>query len=214
MYTVAENQVGDITKYWWISLLLMSQYWNDALSNKGFLETLLMFSLQFYEIILFLHAGWYLVIKIHVILGAFLEWLLLCRWPQQSQMAPYGVQLSQKKTKTFWFGKYNFFPFIFPLQRLEIICNQLAEKFMSAGLMQKDYDRVKLHATIMNTLFRKEPSGVVRTSEQDQSQSRGVYRGEGGQRSAPRESFDARQVLRVSFLHFFCFLDVFQFNPS
>lgn len=79
---------------------------------------------------------------------------------------------------------------------LEIICNQLAEKFMSAGLMQKDYDRVKLHATIMNTLFRKEPSGVVRTSEQDQNKGRGPYRGEGAPRGNTRESFDAKQILR------------------
>lgn len=79
---------------------------------------------------------------------------------------------------------------------LEIICNQLAEKFMSAGLMQKDYDRVKLHATVMNTLFRKEPSGVVRASEQYQSQVRNTSRSEGSQRNAPRESFDARQILR------------------
>ncbi|GAB1605456.1 activating signal cointegrator 1 complex subunit 1-like isoform X2 [Argonauta hians] len=66
-------------------------------------------------------------------------------------------------------------------QRLDVLCNQLVEKFTMAGLMQKEYDRVKLHATIMNTLFRSDPSGVTRLS---------FNRGEA------RVSFDARQILK------------------
>ncbi|GFS24023.1 activating signal cointegrator 1 complex subunit 1 [Elysia marginata] len=52
-----------------------------------------------------------------------------------------------------------------------------------SGLMQKEYERVKLHATVMNTLFRKEPSD---------SESPRLAR---GQRKT-RESFDARSVLK------------------
>ncbi|XP_029648191.2 activating signal cointegrator 1 complex subunit 1 isoform X1 [Octopus sinensis] len=66
-------------------------------------------------------------------------------------------------------------------ERLEVLCNQLVEKFTVAGLMQKDYDRVKLHATIMNTLFRSDPSGVARVQSN---------------RGAPRKSFDAKQILK------------------
>ena len=30
------------------------------------------------------------------------------------------------------------------------------EKFVQSGLMKREYDRVKLHATLLNTLFRKD----------------------------------------------------------
>ena len=43
--------------------------------------------------------------------------------------------------------------------RLQQVAEQLVENFVSAGLMVREWDRVKLHGTIMNTLFRKHPSG-------------------------------------------------------
>ena len=70
--------------------------------------------------------------------------------------------------------------------RLQFLCDQLAERFTSAGLMQKDYDRVKLHVTVMNTLMRRDPSGA---SEQRGTDKRKPVK--------DRESFNANNILQV-----------------
>lgn len=85
--------------------------------------------------------------------------------------------------------------------RLQILCDRLVDKFVSSGLMHRDYDRVKIHVTVMNTMFRKDPSGAA---IQAQSGPRGAMK--------ERESFDASNVLRVStgntislcLIQFFC----------
>uniref|UniRef100_A0A3Q3Q1U4 K Homology domain-containing protein n=1 Tax=Monopterus albus TaxID=43700 RepID=A0A3Q3Q1U4_MONAL len=38
--------------------------------------------------------------------------------------------------------------------KLQVIADRLVEHFVSAGLMAREWDRVKLHGTVMNTLFR------------------------------------------------------------
>lgn len=50
-------------------------------------------------------------------------------------------------------------PLSFCLPRLQAIADQLVERFVASGLMLKEWDRVKLHATVMNTLFRRDPGG-------------------------------------------------------
>lgn len=67
------------------------------------------------------------------------------------------------------------------------MCDRIVEKFTSAGYMQRERDRVKLHVTLMNTLMRKDPSGAALPRQQ------GGRRGE----FKERESFDASNVLRV-----------------
>ncbi|MGH0158997.1 UNVERIFIED_CONTAM: hypothetical protein FKN15_037710 [Acipenser sinensis] len=42
--------------------------------------------------------------------------------------------------------------------KLQLIADQLVKNFVSSGLMTKEWDRVKLHSTVMNTVFRKDPS--------------------------------------------------------
>ncbi len=37
---------------------------------------------------------------------------------------------------------------------LQTLCDRLVDRFVSAGIMTRQYDRVKLHVTLMNTLFR------------------------------------------------------------
>ncbi|KAE8591036.1 hypothetical protein XENTR_v10018287 [Xenopus tropicalis] len=44
-------------------------------------------------------------------------------------------------------------------ERLQLIADRLMQRFVSSGLMLKEWDRVKLHATVMNTLFRRDPLG-------------------------------------------------------
>ncbi|KAK3713586.1 hypothetical protein RRG08_055228 [Elysia crispata] len=67
--------------------------------------------------------------------------------------------------------------------RLQTLVDCLVGKFSLSGLMQQEHERVKLHVTVMNTLFRKDPSDT---------ESHQAVR---GQRKA-RESFDARGVLK------------------
>ena len=57
--------------------------------------------------------------------------------------------------------------------------------------MARQYDRVKLHVTLMNTLMRKDPSGASLPAKSDRRQHR------------DRESFNAVGVLKVSTLCYF-----------
>ncbi|XP_005991424.1 activating signal cointegrator 1 complex subunit 1 [Latimeria chalumnae] len=71
-------------------------------------------------------------------------------------------------------------------EKLQLIVDMLMERFVHSGLMLKEWDKVKLHTTIMNTLFRKDSSsdmGSLTTGKQD-------LKGRG--------SFDARNVLKLS----------------
>lgn len=69
--------------------------------------------------------------------------------------------------------------------RLQSLADRLVDRFTSTGLMQKEYDRVKLHATIMNTIFRKDPTGTTE-----------LRKTADGRRLGDRESFDATNVLK------------------
>ncbi|XP_072280594.1 activating signal cointegrator 1 complex subunit 1 [Pyxicephalus adspersus] len=71
-------------------------------------------------------------------------------------------------------------------ERLQLIADRLMQRFLGSGLMLKEWDRVKLHATVMNTLFRRDPLAEERST---------VSPGKPGQRE--RESFDARNVLKL-----------------
>ncbi|XP_053197132.1 activating signal cointegrator 1 complex subunit 1 [Scomber japonicus] len=68
--------------------------------------------------------------------------------------------------------------------KLQVIADRLVEHFVSAGLMVREWDRVKLHGTVMNTLFRKD-STVEDTG------------GQGRQPMSEREAFDARNILKT-----------------
>lgn len=71
-------------------------------------------------------------------------------------------------------------------ERLQLIADRLMQRFVGSGLMLKEWDRVKLHATVMNTLFRRDPLAEERST---------ISPGKPGQRE--RESFDARNVLKL-----------------
>ncbi|XP_077086954.1 activating signal cointegrator 1 complex subunit 1 [Siphateles boraxobius] len=68
--------------------------------------------------------------------------------------------------------------------RLQQIADRLVECFVSAGLMERERDRVKLHGTVMNTLFRKDPSA------EDKAAS-------GRPNIKDREAFNARNILQM-----------------
>ncbi|GCB68900.1 hypothetical protein scyTo_0005379, partial [Scyliorhinus torazame] len=43
--------------------------------------------------------------------------------------------------------------------KLQQIADGLLERFVASGMMEKEWDKVKLHATLMNTVFRRDPTG-------------------------------------------------------
>ncbi|XP_047233458.1 activating signal cointegrator 1 complex subunit 1 isoform X1 [Girardinichthys multiradiatus] len=65
--------------------------------------------------------------------------------------------------------------------RLQMIADRMVEYFVSVGLMVREWDRVKLHGTVMNTLFRKDSTDLG---------------GAGKQTTSEREAFDARNILK------------------
>jgi len=44
--------------------------------------------------------------------------------------------------------------------RLQVMADRLVQHFVSAGLMVREWDKVKLHGTVMNTLLRKDSTGT------------------------------------------------------
>ncbi|XP_018554770.1 activating signal cointegrator 1 complex subunit 1 [Lates calcarifer] len=67
--------------------------------------------------------------------------------------------------------------------KLQVIADRLVEHFVSTGLMVREWDKVKLHGTVINTLFRKDS-----TAEDSGSTGR--------QTTSEREAFDARNILK------------------
>uniref|UniRef100_A0A8C5Q454 Activating signal cointegrator 1 complex subunit 1 n=1 Tax=Leptobrachium leishanense TaxID=445787 RepID=A0A8C5Q454_9ANUR len=80
-------------------------------------------------------------------------------------------------------------------ERLQLIADRMMQRFVGSGLMLKEWDRVKLHATVMNTVFRKDPLAEERNS---------MSFGKHSQRE--RESFEARNLLK--FFDSFYFGDI------
>ncbi|XP_062989059.1 activating signal cointegrator 1 complex subunit 1 isoform X2 [Elgaria multicarinata webbii] len=68
---------------------------------------------------------------------------------------------------------------------LQLIADRLMDRFVASGLMMKEWDRVKLHATVMNTIFRKDPSAEEQSNRT------------AGKSFKERESFDGRKILKL-----------------
>ncbi|KAM6441918.1 activating signal cointegrator 1 complex subunit 1 isoform 2-T2 [Liasis olivaceus] len=71
------------------------------------------------------------------------------------------------------------------LVELQVIADRLMDQFVTSGLMKKEWDRVKLHATVMNTVFRNDPSA-------EEPNNRGTSKS-----FKERESFDGRTILKL-----------------
>ncbi|KAK6328113.1 hypothetical protein J4Q44_G00000910 [Coregonus suidteri] len=65
--------------------------------------------------------------------------------------------------------------------KLQAIVERLVDHFVSSGLMVREWDRVKLHGTVMNTLFRKVASAEATGGRHNMKE---------------REAFDARNILK------------------
>jgi len=64
--------------------------------------------------------------------------------------------------------------------QLQVAAEQILDRFVDAGLMKREYDRIKFHVTLMNTLFRKDKNDVGDKNEE-----------------SVRESFDGRTLLEL-----------------
>ncbi|VTJ77324.1 Hypothetical predicted protein, partial [Marmota monax] len=73
--------------------------------------------------------------------------------------------------------------------RLQELVDRVLERFQASGLTVKEWNSVKLHATVMNTLFRKDPNAEGRYN---------LYTADGKYIFKERESFDGRNILKVS----------------
>ena len=71
--------------------------------------------------------------------------------------------------------------------RLQTFLDRLNEELLNTGLMKQKFDRIKLHVTLMNSLLRKDETGILEA----QKTTRGRVKNQ------ERESFDAKQILRL-----------------
>ncbi|XP_059982756.1 activating signal cointegrator 1 complex subunit 1 isoform X1 [Lagenorhynchus albirostris] len=78
--------------------------------------------------------------------------------------------------------------------RLQELVDRVLERFQASGLIVKEWNSVKLHATVMNTLFRKDPNAEGRYN---------LYTTDGKYAFKERESFDGRNILKL--FENFCF---------
>ncbi|XP_041511632.1 activating signal cointegrator 1 complex subunit 1 isoform X4 [Microtus oregoni] len=72
--------------------------------------------------------------------------------------------------------------------KLQELVDRMLERFQALGLIVKDWSSVKLHATVMNTLLRKDPSAEGRYN---------LYTPDGKYIFKERESFDGRNILKT-----------------
>lgn len=71
--------------------------------------------------------------------------------------------------------------------RLQTFLDRLNEELLDTGLMKQKFERLKLHVTVMNSLLRKDETGILEA----QKTTRGRVKNQ------ERESFDAKNILRL-----------------
>ena len=74
------------------------------------------------------------------------------------------------------------------LDLIQMISDHVVDSFDKSGLMKKQFERVKLHATVMNSLCRVDANYDEYENEVSQQNARG--------NKSSRESFDARNILK------------------
>jgi activating signal cointegrator complex subunit 1 len=71
--------------------------------------------------------------------------------------------------------------------RLQNFLDRLNEELLNTGLIKQKFERIKLHVTLMNSLLRKDDTGILEA----QKTVRGRVKNQ------ERESFDAKKILRL-----------------
>ncbi|KAK2098482.1 activating signal cointegrator 1 complex subunit [Saguinus oedipus] len=78
-----------------------------------------------------------------------------------------------------------------------LLVDRVLERFQASGLIVKEWNSVKLHATVMNTLFRKDPNDIFDQFWLPEGRYN-LYTPDGKYIFKERESFDGRNILKVS----------------
>ena len=76
---------------------------------------------------------------------------------------------------------------------LQKVADKIVEKFVATGLMRRQYDRVKLHVTVMNTKFKRTFQEQNEKSTQNSASDENNLKKDAG--STTREKIDAREIL-------------------
>lgn len=71
--------------------------------------------------------------------------------------------------------------------RLQAFLDRLNDELLNTGLMKQKFERLKLHVTVMNSLLRKDETGILEA----QKTARGRVKNQ------ERESFDAKKIIRL-----------------
>ena len=71
--------------------------------------------------------------------------------------------------------------------RLQMFLDRLNEELLKTGLTKQKFDKLKLHVTVMNSLLRRDDTGILEA----QKTARGRVK------NSERESFDATKILRL-----------------
>jgi activating signal cointegrator complex subunit 1 len=71
--------------------------------------------------------------------------------------------------------------------RLQNFLDRLNENLSGTGLMKQKFDRLKLHVTLMNSLLRKDETGILEAQKTNR----------GRVKNPERESFDATKILKL-----------------
>lgn len=84
---------------------------------------------------------------------------------------------------------------------LQLFADKIVDKFAESGLMNRQYDRVKLHVTLLNTLFRKKDHENVDNDD-------------GLEAGKCRETMDSRPILELFGDHDFAVVDLKEIHLS
>ena len=92
-----------------------------------------------------------------------------------------------------------------------MLADRIVDKFVESGLMRREYDRVKLHITVMNSIFRKKEAIEQHNVNDFQDP---VFDIKSERPVGKRESFDAREILDKFGTRHFCTTDIKEMHLS
>ena len=85
-----------------------------------------------------------------------------------------------------------------------VVLLQIVNKFVSSGIAGRQYDRVKLHMTLINSLFRQEDAGISENETGPKT----------GSKPDHRETFDTRPIFKAFADHRFGKVQVSELHLS
>ena len=94
---------------------------------------------------------------------------------------------------------------------LQMIADQIVDKFVGSGLMRREYSRVKLHLTVMNSIFRKTEK-VAQNGGTDFQEP--ILDPKSERSVGSRETMDAREILETFGTRDFCVTDITEMHLS